>query len=104
MRKLSKEFFEAVKTPVINIHPALLPKYGGKGMYGMNVHKAVFEAGEKESGATVHYVNEEYDKGEIITQKRCDISMCISPDEIAEKVLKIEHEIYPKTIEKLLYV
>ena len=101
MRKLSSDFFQSIKTPIINIHPALLPKYGGKGMFGMNVHKAVFEAGEKVSGATVHYVNENYDEGEIISQKECDISMCNTPEEIAKTVLKIEHEIYPKAIEMI---
>jgi len=102
MRKLGSAFFEAVSTPVVNIHPALLPKYGGKGMFGMNVHKAVFANGEKVSGATVHFVNEHYDAGSIISQKECDISHCQSPEEIATHVLKIEHEIYPKAIEKLI--
>ena len=103
MRKFSSLFFQKVDTPVINIHPALLPKYGGKGMFGMNVHRAVFEAGEKVAGATVHFVNENYDEGDIILQKECDISMCQSPEEIAHKVLKIEHEIYPIAIFNLLY-
>ena len=102
MRKLNIDFFDKIKTPMINIHPSLLPKYGGKGMYGMNVHKAVFDAGEMISGATVHYVNEEYDGGKIITQKECDISMCQSPEEIAQTVLKVEHEIYPNVIENML--
>jgi len=102
MRKLSKEFFQKIKTPVVNIHPALLPKYGGKGMYGINVHKAVFEAGEKVSGATVHFVNENYDEGHIIVQKECDILGCRSAESIAQKVLKVEHEIYPRTIRKMV--
>jgi len=102
MRKLSKDFFQSIKTPIINIHPALLPKYGGKGMFGMNVHKAVFEAKEKLSGATVHYVNENYDEGDIIAQKECDISMCQSQEEVAQCVLKIEHELYPEVIGSLL--
>ncbi|MCL2063009.1 MAG: phosphoribosylglycinamide formyltransferase [Candidatus Cloacimonetes bacterium] len=103
MRKLSSAFFQNIKIVVINVHPALLPKYGGKGMYGMNVHKAVFEAEEKVSGATIHIVDELYDNGFILCQKECDISMCKSPDDIAKIVLRIEHEIYPKTIEKILF-
>jgi len=103
MRKLGSAFFEAVTTPVVNIHPALLPKYGGKGMFGMNVHKAVFESGEKVSGATVHYVNEHYDAGDIICQQECDISGCGSPEEIANRVLQIEHDIYPMAIERELH-
>ena len=102
MRRLNLSFFEKVKVPIINIHPALLPKYGGKGMYGMNVHKAVFQAGERVSGATVHYVNEYYDGGEVLFKKECDISFCRNAEEIAEAVLKIEHEIYPKVIKELL--
>ena len=102
MRKFSPLFFQKIDTPVINIHPALLPKHGGKGMYGMNVHKAVFEAGERVSGATVHFVNENYDEGKIIMQKECDISKCKSPEEIAQTVLKVEHEIYPLAIRDLL--
>lgn len=83
---------------IINIHPALLPSFGGKGMYGMNVHKAVFESSAKVSGATVHFVNAEYDKGTIIAQKCVDISDAISPEEIAERVLKIEHLLLPEVI------
>ena len=98
MRKLTPIFFESITTPLINIHPSLLPKFGGKGMYGMHVHQAVFEAGETKSGATVHYVNQNYDEGEIIMQKECDISFCASPDEVGREVLKIEHEIYPLAI------
>ena len=101
-RKLSEQFFLIIKMPIINIHPALLPKYGGKGMYGMNVHTAVFENKEKVSGATVHFVNERYDEGAIILQKECDISKCKSADEVAKLVLEIEHEIYPMVIHKIL--
>ena len=98
MRKFSSLFFQKIDTPIVNIHPALLPKYGGKGMFGMNVHRAVFEAGEKVSGATVHFVNENYDEGEVILQKECDISMCGSAEEVGKVVLGIEHEIYPMAI------
>ncbi len=87
---------------IINIHPALLPKYGGKGMYGMNVHKAVFEAKEKESGITIHTIDEEYDKGKIIFQKSVAIESCKTPEEIAEKVLQIEHENFAPTIQEYL--
>jgi len=82
------------------IHPALLPSFGGKGMYGINVHRAVFESSAKVSGATVHFVNEKYDEGKIIAQKCVDISDVNSPEEIAERVLKIEHKILPAVIEK----
>ncbi|MGC9337774.1 MAG: phosphoribosylglycinamide formyltransferase [Candidatus Cloacimonadia bacterium] len=101
MRKLSLSLLNQFKGKIINIHPALLPKYGGKGMYGMRVHKAVFDNGERESGVTVHFVNEEYDAGKIIYQKKIPISNLKSPEEIAEAVLKVEHEVYPKVIEKL---
>jgi formyltetrahydrofolate-dependent phosphoribosylglycinamide formyltransferase len=87
---------------IINIHPALLPKFGGKGMYGMNVHNAVFQAGEKVSGVTIHIVNENYDEGKIIYQEKIDISDCKSPEEIAEKVLKLEHKVYPEVIQKII--
>jgi len=87
---------------IINIHPALLPKFGGKGMYGMNVHNAVFQSGEKVSGVTVHIVNENYDEGRIIYQEKVDISDCKSPEEIADKVLKLEHIVYPEVIQKII--
>lgn len=87
---------------IINIHPALLPKYGGKGMYGMNVHHAVKEAGEEESGMTIHFVNEKYDEGNIIFQASTSISEDDSADDIAAKVLKLEHQHYPRVIEQLL--
>jgi len=102
MKLLSSDFIQSVGIPVLNIHPALLPAYGGKGMYGMQVHEAVKAAGESISGATVHYVNECYDEGQILAQKRVDISDCQEAGEIAAKVLKIEHTLYPETIAKLL--
>lgn len=98
MKQVSEQFLHRVDTPVLNIHPALLPLYGGKGMFGMNVHTAVFEAGEKTSGATIHLVNQDYDRGQILAQKEIDISDCQSPPEIAARVLKIEHELYAPTI------
>ncbi|PID28295.1 MAG: phosphoribosylglycinamide formyltransferase [Candidatus Cloacimonadota bacterium] len=102
MKKISAKFIERAKVPVINIHPALLPAYGGKGMFGSAVHKAVFEAGEKISGVTVHYINENYDEGAIIKQKETDISDCSSAEEIAAKVLKLEHSVYGEVIIDLL--
>uniref|UniRef100_A0A7V2ZJ88 Phosphoribosylglycinamide formyltransferase n=1 Tax=Ignavibacterium album TaxID=591197 RepID=A0A7V2ZJ88_9BACT len=83
---------------IINIHPALLPSFGGKGMYGMNVHNAVFSSSAKVSGATVHFVDAEYDRGKIIAQRCVDISDVKSPEEIAERVLKIEHQLLPDVI------
>ena len=87
---------------IINIHPALLPKYGGKGMYGMNVHNAILENKEKETGITIHYVNENYDEGEFIFQQKVNIEDCASADEIASKIHELEHEHFPKIIHNLL--
>lgn len=85
---------------IINIHPALLPKYGGKGMYGMNVHKAIAENKEKETGITIHYVNKEYDKGNIIFQAKCDVLESDTPDQIAKKVHALEYEHFPRVIQE----
>ncbi|MGG7036819.1 MAG: phosphoribosylglycinamide formyltransferase [Flavobacterium sp.] len=87
---------------IINIHPALLPKYGGKGMYGIHVHRAVLENKEKETGITIHYVNEHYDEGEFIFQQAVNIEDCRTPEEIASKVQELEHEFFPRIIEKLI--
>ena len=87
---------------IINIHPALLPKYGGKGMYGMNVHNAILENKENETGITIHYVNEHYDEGEFIFQQKVTIEDCKTAEEIAAKIHELEHEHFPKTIHKLL--
>jgi phosphoribosylglycinamide formyltransferase-1 len=84
---------------IINIHPSLLPKYGGKGMYGSKVHQEVFNNKETVSGITIHEVNTEYDKGSIVYQKQCDITKCSNPEDIAATVLKVEHTFYPTTIE-----
>ncbi|MBK8945728.1 MAG: phosphoribosylglycinamide formyltransferase [Ignavibacteriae bacterium] len=100
LKKIPVELISNFKNRIINIHPALLPAFGGKGMYGLNVHKAVFESSAKVSGATVHFVDEIYDNGKIIDQKVVDISSVNSPEEIAEKVLKIEHELLPYVIQK----
>jgi len=93
---------EAFPNRIINLHPALLPKYGGKGMYGMNVHKAVIENGEKETGITIHYVNKEYDKGDIIFQAKCPVLPDDTPDDVAKKVHELEYAHFPKVIERLV--
>jgi len=98
MKLLSRDCLSALNIPVLNVHPALLPKYGGKGMYGMKVHEAIFAAGERLSGATIHRVDPIYDHGEILAQKTVDISDCSSAQEIAGRVLAIEHEIYAPAI------
>ena len=87
---------------IVNIHPALLPKFGGKGMYGDRVHKAVISAGEKETGITIHYVNEVYDDGEIIFQKKFDILPDDTADSIAERIHVLEHEHFPRVVEELV--
>ncbi len=102
MKLIPEKVIKKFRNRIINIHPALLPKYGGKGMYGMNVHKAVFNAKEKISGVTIHLVNEKYDEGKIIFQKEIDISNCKSPEEISEKILEIEHQVYPDIIQKII--
>lgn len=88
---------------IVNIHPALLPKFGGKGMYGMNVHKAVIENKEKESGITIHYVNNNYDEGNIIFQAKCEVTPEDSPESLAKKISKLEHANFPKVIEEVLH-
>jgi phosphoribosylglycinamide formyltransferase-1 len=87
---------------IVNIHPALLPRYGGKGMYGEAVHKAVVENHDKESGITIHYVNKFYDKGDIIFQERCNVDPSDTPSTLAEKVHALEYLHYPVIIEKLI--
>ena len=91
---------QAFPDRIINIHPALLPKYGGKGMYGAKVHEAVKAAGDLETGITIHLVNSKYDEGKILFQGKCPISKTQTPDEIASCVHKLEYEHYPKVIEK----
>ena len=100
LKLIPVEFIKYFKNRIINIHPALLPGFGGKGMFGMNVHKAVFSSNEKLSGATVHFVDEIYDNGLIIAQEKVDISGVKSPEEIAERVLKAEHKLLPFVINK----
>jgi phosphoribosylglycinamide formyltransferase 1 len=87
---------------IINIHPALLPKYGGKGMYGNFVHQAVIENKEKESGITIHFANLHFDEGEIILQRTCEVDESDTIETLAKKVQKLEHEFYPKAIENII--
>ncbi len=87
---------------IINIHPALLPKYGGKGMYGHHVHEAVIAAGEQESGITIHYVNEAYDEGNTIVQAHCPVVAGDTPDSLAARIHQLEHYYFPRVIEFLL--
>lgn len=100
--KVPEYLTKAFEGRIINIHPALLPKYGGKGMYGMNVHRAVFEAQEKETGITIHLVDEEFDHGEHLFQKKINIESASSAEEISEKVLKLEHKHFAPTIERFI--
>ncbi|MCH8329829.1 MAG: phosphoribosylglycinamide formyltransferase [Bacteroidetes bacterium] len=93
-------FVSAFKGRMINIHPALLPKYGGKGMFGIHVHEAVKAAGDSETGITIHMVNEHFDEGEIVFQTKCEISGSDSPDDIADKVHELEHQHFPRVIEE----
>jgi len=102
--KMPQSIIAAYPNKIINIHPALLPKYGGKGMYGMNVHNAIFENKDKETGITIHYVNEHYDEGEFIYQQKVNIEDCASAEEIASKIQQLEHQHFPKVIERLLEV
>lgn len=96
------DLISAFPQKIINIHPALLPKYGGKGMYGDHVHQAVSDAREIESGISIHFVNQAYDEGDIIFQKSVNIKAGESPDEIAEKVHALEYEYYPQIIEQVI--
>jgi phosphoribosylglycinamide formyltransferase 1 len=91
----------AYKDKIVNIHPALLPKYGGKGMFGHHVHEAVIAAGDKESGMTIHFVNEAYDQGRILLQVRVPVLQDDTPETLAARILAKEHEHYPKVIDKL---
>lgn len=100
--KIPESIIEAFPNAIINIHPALLPKFGGKGMYGDHVHQAVVEAGEKESGITIHYVNEHYDSGNIIFQAKCEVLPGDDYHQVAEKVHALEYAHFPQVIDNLL--
>ncbi len=95
-------FINAFENKIINLHPALLPAYGGKGMYGHFVHEAIIQNGEKESGITIHKVNADFDKGEILFQAKCTIDATDTPDTLAEKIHVLEHEYLPKVIADLI--
>lgn len=97
---IPEKLIEAFPNKIINIHPSLLPKFGGKGMYGMKVHEAVAAAKERETGPTIHLVNARYDEGKILAQFKCSISPTDDAHKIAEKVLRLEHKHYPQEIEK----
>jgi phosphoribosylglycinamide formyltransferase-1 len=96
------DIIAAYRNRIVNIHPALLPKYGGKGMYGHHVHEAVLAAGEEQSGITIHYVNEKYDSGDIIFQARCPVLPDDTPESLQERVHALEYEHFPKVVEMLL--
>lgn len=101
LKLIPHELIDLFRQRIINIHPALLPSFGGKGMFGLKVHKAVFESSAKVSGATVHFVDYTYDTGNIIAQRCVDITDVKSPEEIAERVIKIEHELLPFVVKKI---
>ncbi|MBL0331159.1 MAG: phosphoribosylglycinamide formyltransferase [Bacteroidetes bacterium] len=101
---IPKNLIVAFPNKIVNIHPSLLPKFGGKGMYGMHVHEAVIAAKEKESGISIHFVNEQYDEGKIISQHKCDIQEYDCAEDLAKKIHELEYEHFPKTIENLLLV
>jgi phosphoribosylglycinamide formyltransferase-1 len=100
--KIPENLIKSFPNKIINIHPALLPKFGGKGMYGENVHKAVVEANETESGITIHYVNENYDEGEIIFQAKCEVLPTDTHEDVAAKIHELEYEHFPKVIESTI--
>ena len=100
LKLIPANFVNSYRNKIINIHPALLPSFGGSGMYGMNVHNAVFKASAQVSGVSIHFVDESFDTGKIIAQRCVDISDIRSPEELAERVLNIEHQLLPEVIEK----
>ena len=100
--KIPEYIIEDFQGKIINIHPALLPKYGGKGMYGINVHRSVIENNETESGISIHYVNKNYDEGKMIFQASCAINAGDSPEDLANKIRLLEHQHYPKVIEETI--
>jgi phosphoribosylglycinamide formyltransferase 1 len=102
MKKIGPKTLSSYKGRIINVHPSLLPKFGGQGMFGINVHRAVIEAGEKETGVTIHLVDEEYDKGAVLAQRVVDVDSEDSPESLAAKVLKVEHVLFAETIQKII--
>lgn len=102
LKKIGEPVISAYKNRIINIHPSLLPKYGGPGFYGLKVHQAVLNSGDKETGATVHYVDQELDTGRIILQERIDVDLKATPEELAKKVLVLEHRILVDAVRKII--
>lgn len=102
LRKIPENVLAAFPDRIVNIHPALLPDFGGKGMYGSHVHKAVIEAGKRESGITIHRVNAQYDEGAILFQARCPVQAGDTPQSLAARIHILEHQHYPQVIEELL--
>lgn len=102
LRLLPPAVVKAYRNRIVNIHPALLPKYGGKGMYGHFVHEAVLAAGDKESGVSIHLVDEIYDHGKVLEQVKVPVMPDDTPDDLAARVLKQEHKIYARVLEKLI--
>ena len=100
--KIPEKLIKAFPDKIINIHPALLPKFGGKGMYGINIHNAVIEKKETKSGITIHYVNKNYDEGEVIFQKTIEIKKNETPEELSSRILKLEHNFFPRIINQVL--
>ena len=100
--KFPENILNAFPNKVINVHPALLPNYGGKGMYGMHVHEAVVANNEEETGITIHYVNEHYDEGAVIFQAKCEVSNTDSAQDVANKIHELEMKHFPEVVEKLL--
>lgn len=100
--KIPKNLIQVFPGKIINIHPSLLPKFGGKGMYGIHIHKAVIDAKEKQSGISIHFVNENYDEGQLISQHNCIIDPSDTPETVAYKIHQLEREFFPKVIHKLL--
>jgi phosphoribosylglycinamide formyltransferase-1 len=100
--KFPKNIIAAYPDRIINIHPALLPKYGGKGMYGMNIHNAIVENKEKETGITIHFVNENYDEGNIIFQQNVVLAGDETPEEVAAKIHELEQKYFPTVIDRIL--
>lgn len=101
MKKLGAEVLAAYEGRILNIHPALLPKFGGQGMYGMRVHEAVLAAGERESGATIHLVDEEYDQGRVLAQEKVPVKTEDTPETLQKRVLAVEHRLYPATLARI---
>ena len=102
MKKVGPKLLKAFKNKIINIHPSLLPKYGGKGMYGMKVHEAVIAASEKTTGVTIHLVDDKYDQGKILLQQEVKVESSDTPESLAGKVLEVEHKLYTIAINRII--